>query len=264
MTVDAQRPSVWSELATVKALKVDGLDVVFSAEPPPKKKAKTAPTVNTLLSPGRGMHMGIMIRNLRLAPSEVRTAILRVDDTTLSIDNLDKLKRYVPTDDETKLLREYGGEVAKLTASDQYVFEVMSIPRLSERLSCMLCRRKLDMEIEELKPDIVILRAAARELRESPKLKILLSVSRTLSSLPHPADDAADGSEHWQHDECLDVPRRSGRLQARNARDLEGHEGHSGQHCHSYAPALSRQVNPAVRPVRAQLPRGDAARRSSF
>ena len=54
----------------------------------------------------------------------------------------------------------------------------MSIPRLSERLECMLYRRKLDLEIEEIRPELNILRNASQELRNSSKFKQILQVYR--------------------------------------------------------------------------------------
>lgn len=73
---------------------------------------------------------------------------------------------------------------------------MLVIPRLAERLSCMLLRRRLELEMEEvslapaspepdrtdvtssqIKPDLTILRSAADELRHSSKFKQILSVS---------------------------------------------------------------------------------------
>ena len=54
----------------------------------------------------------------------------------------------------------------------------MTIPRLSERLECMLYRRKLDLEIEEIRPELNILRNASQELRNSSKFKQILQVYR--------------------------------------------------------------------------------------
>lgn len=54
---------------------------------------------------------------------------------------------------------------------------MITIPRLSERCSCLLYRRRLNLEQEELKPDLTMLRTAADELRASVKFKTVLSVS---------------------------------------------------------------------------------------
>jgi hypothetical protein len=52
----------------------------------------------------------------------------------------------------------------------------MTIPRLAERLDCMLFRRKLELDIEEIRPELTILRNASRELISSTKFKQLLQV----------------------------------------------------------------------------------------
>lgn len=57
------------------------------------------------------------------------------------------------------------------------IFEqIMIIPRLGERLGCMIYRRKLEMDMEELKPELTILRSAADELKNSGAFKKLLAV----------------------------------------------------------------------------------------
>lgn len=52
----------------------------------------------------------------------------------------------------------------------------MTIPRLAERLDCMLYRRKLDLDIAEIRPELNILRNASHELRTSKKFKQILQV----------------------------------------------------------------------------------------
>jgi diaphanous 1 len=52
----------------------------------------------------------------------------------------------------------------------------MTIPRLSGRLECMQYRWKLDLDIEEVRPDLNILRNVSRELRGSVKFKQTLQV----------------------------------------------------------------------------------------
>lgn len=58
----------------------------------------------------------------------------------------------------------------------------MNIPRLSERLECMAYRRKLELELAEVKPDLDMVRNAGAEVRNSERLKKVLSV-RLICSL---------------------------------------------------------------------------------
>ena len=66
--------------------------------------------------------------------------------------------------------------------SDSSVTQISTIPRLSERLECMLYRRKLELEVEEIRPDMQIIRDASKDLRSSERFKVVLQVRRSTSS----------------------------------------------------------------------------------
>jgi len=93
------------------------------------------------------------------------------------------------------------GDVSKLAKADQYFDQVrynvlvdvigrnhfhfckiMDIPRLAERLECMQLRRRLDLDIEEIRPDLNILRNASRELRSSLRFKQTLQIILVLGN----------------------------------------------------------------------------------
>jgi diaphanous 1 len=61
--------------------------------------------------------------------------------------------------------------------------QISTIPRLSQRLECMLYRRKLELEVEEIRPDMQTIRDACKDLRCSEKFKVVLQVRRLLPSL---------------------------------------------------------------------------------
>ena len=65
--------------------------------------------------------------------------------------------------------------------------QIMGIPRLSERLECMLYRRKIDQDIEEIRPELHILREASRELQASERFKQILKVVISPMTSPLPA-----------------------------------------------------------------------------
>lgn len=55
------------------------------------------------------------------------------------------------------------------------------IPRLPQRLECMLYRRKLELEVEEIRPDMQTVRDACKDLRGSERFKVVLQVRWLLS-----------------------------------------------------------------------------------
>lgn len=53
----------------------------------------------------------------------------------------------------------------------------MSIPRLSQRMECMIFRQRFELDVEEIRPDLKTVRDACRELRTSQLFKRTLQVS---------------------------------------------------------------------------------------
>jgi diaphanous 1 len=55
----------------------------------------------------------------------------------------------------------------------------MDVPRIADRLKCMIYRRRLELDVEEIRPELDILHSASRELKTSQKFKRVLQVSPT-------------------------------------------------------------------------------------
>ncbi|GAA5859773.1 hypothetical protein JCM1840_006447 [Sporobolomyces johnsonii] len=172
-------PSVWAEddIAPLELLDLEkefeiGAPLIRTVQTDNKLKKKKE--VSTLLGMTRAQNIAIMLARIRLSHAAIRDAILLIDDAKLSVDSLKAIKHHAPNLDEIETLRSFDGDLSTLAVADQYFSEIIVFPRLSERLSCMLYRRRLEIDMEELKPDLTILRAAADELKQSAKFKKLL------------------------------------------------------------------------------------------
>ncbi|KAJ8455460.1 hypothetical protein ONZ51_g12454 [Trametes cubensis] len=121
----------------------------------------------------RANNVAIMLSRIKIGLADIRKALLELDDSKLSIDDLRAIGRQLPTAEEMTRLKDFG-DLNKLAKADQYFGHVMTIPRLSQRLECMLYRRKLELEVEEIRPDLDVVHKASRELRSSPKFKRVL------------------------------------------------------------------------------------------
>jgi diaphanous 1 len=54
--------------------------------------------------------------------------------------------------------------------------QVIDIPKITDRLRCMIYRRRLELDIEEIRPDLDILHSASRELKTSQRFRRVLQV----------------------------------------------------------------------------------------
>ena len=52
----------------------------------------------------------------------------------------------------------------------------MDLPRITDRLRCMIYRRRLELDVEEIRPELDILHSASRELKASQRFKRVLQV----------------------------------------------------------------------------------------
>ncbi|PVF96346.1 FH2-domain-containing protein [Serendipita vermifera] len=131
--------------------------------------------VTTLLDITRANNIAIMLSRIKLSNGEIRQSLLEIDDSKLSTDDLKAISKQLPTQEELGRIRDFG-DLSKLAKADQYFGELMHIPRLSERLDCLIYRRKLELELAELKPDLDMVRNAGAEVKGSKKLKQVLGV----------------------------------------------------------------------------------------
>lgn len=144
-----------------------GVNTTASAIAEKKKNA-------SLLNVNRANNIAIMLSRIKLTYPEIRIALMEILDHKLSIENLKAIKQYVPGSDEIEIIKEYDGEFESLGNAERFYKEIMDIPRLSERLLSMIFRRRLEIEVSELKPELDVLRWTIEELKSSRKLRSLL------------------------------------------------------------------------------------------
>ncbi|KAF8945986.1 hypothetical protein BGZ47_001547 [Haplosporangium gracile] len=128
----------------------------------------------SLFNVNRANNIAIMLSRIKMTYPEIRTALMEILDDKLSIENLKAIKQYVPTGDEIELIKEFDGDFESLGHADKFYREIHDIPRLSERVSSMIFRRRLEIDVGELKPEMDVLRLTIEELHSSRRLKSLL------------------------------------------------------------------------------------------
>ena len=150
-----------------------------------------------------------MLSRIKLNLEEIRRALLDVDDSKLTLDDLRVISRQLPTPEEVgsahpfcNILdedsldhqdqglrgRRETGQIRSIFRSGRWcpytwslevissATQISTIPRLSQRLECMLYRRKLELEVEEIRPDMQTVRDACKDLRGSERFKTILQV----------------------------------------------------------------------------------------
>lgn len=184
--------TVWNDMpeASVDVTgEIERIDELFAigskpvAAPPDAKQTGRKANPTTLLDLTRAQNVSIVLTRIKVPFAEVRMALLQCDESKLSVDNLKSIKSCLPTTEELELVRDYDGDVGALSKADQFFKEMLGIPRLSERLACMVYMRKFELDLEELKPDLRILKHAADEMNASAKFRKVLHTVLTIGNV---------------------------------------------------------------------------------
>ncbi|KAG8791741.1 hypothetical protein FRC16_000311 [Serendipita sp. 398] len=178
ITLNAARSTVWND-PTISSVTLDlkELEDTFTVDTSKSKVVSKESikyqAVTTLLDISRANNVAIMLARIKLSNEGIKQALLEIDDSKLTSDDLKSICRQLPTAEEIVRLRDFG-DLGKLAKADQYFGQIMVIPRLAERLDSMIYRRKIELDIAEIKPDLEMVRHAAVEVKGSVKLKQVL------------------------------------------------------------------------------------------
>lgn len=129
--------------------------------------------VTSLLDITRANNVAIMLSRFRKGYSVIRHTLLDLDSSQLSIDDLKVISKQLPTPDEITRIKEFG-DVSRLAKADQYFSEIMTIPRLPQRLECMMFRLRFELDVNEIRPELKTVHDACGELRSSERFKATL------------------------------------------------------------------------------------------
>uniref|UniRef100_A0A8C7WI59 Formin like 2 n=1 Tax=Oncorhynchus mykiss TaxID=8022 RepID=A0A8C7WI59_ONCMY len=104
------------------------------------KIIQKGPNKVALLDANRAKNMAITLRKVGKAPEEICKAIQLFDLRTLSVDYVECLMRFLPTENEVKIMRQYEKErkpVEALTDEDRFMMHFSKIERLMQKMTIM-------------------------------------------------------------------------------------------------------------------------------
>uniref|UniRef100_A0A8C2FRJ4 Formin-like 1a n=1 Tax=Cyprinus carpio TaxID=7962 RepID=A0A8C2FRJ4_CYPCA len=183
--------TVFSELndeQLLGELNMDGFAEVFrtKAQGPPAdlsklkvKVAEKAPSKVSLLEANKAKNLAITLRKGGMSPNDICTAIERYDQQSLSLDFLELLERFIPSEYEMKLLQNYekeGRPLEDLSEEDRFISRFGKIPRLAQRINTLTFMGNFPESMKRLQPQIDAIIAASVSLKSSSKLKKMLEI----------------------------------------------------------------------------------------
>lgn len=247
--------TVWAEPRPGFQLNTDDLVATFGVDITPTPSQLMNPSrkknVTTVLDISRANNIAIMLSRFKNNYSTIRCALLDLDSSRLSIDDLRAISKHLPTSEEIARIRDFG-DVTKLAKSDQYFSEIITIPRLAQRLECMIFRLRFELDVSEIRPDLKTIRDACKELRSSARFKTALQAILTIGNALN--QSTFRGGAHGFRLEAL--------LKMKDTKTVK-----SGADCPTLLHYISRvfiRADPKLTLFMEELPSVEAAARVSF
>ncbi|XP_035679128.1 formin-like protein 18 [Branchiostoma floridae] len=125
-----------------------------------KKKAKL------LLDSKMAHNLAIFLTGFKVGPGEFTNKLLIIgeEEGGLTMEQINTLRRFLPTSEEQELFRSYQGERSELESTDRFMLEMCSVPMVEIRLDLLMVMAELPEQIQDLTPTIHTTLGACQEL----------------------------------------------------------------------------------------------------
>ncbi|XP_038830890.1 formin-like protein 1 [Salvelinus namaycush] len=143
------------------------------------KVAQKTPSKVSLLEPNRAKNLAITLRKGGMAASDICTSIETYNQEALSLDFLELLERFIPSEYEVKLIQNYerdGRPLDELPEEDRFMVRFGKIPRLPQRISTLTFMGNFPESIHLIQPQLNAIIAASMSIKSSSKLKKILEI----------------------------------------------------------------------------------------
>eukprot|EP01096_Ripella_sp_DP13-Kostka_P013863 TRINITY_DN6107_c0_g1_i1.p1 TRINITY_DN6107_c0_g1~~TRINITY_DN6107_c0_g1_i1.p1 ORF type:complete len:508 (+),score=280.38 TRINITY_DN6107_c0_g1_i1:1-1524(+) len=155
------------------------------------KAADEKKRFDNMLDLKRSNNICIMLSHLKMSPAAVRNAILSMDEQVLTIERLNQLIKNAPTSEEQELLEAYKGDISELGKAEQFLIQILKVPRVTERLKLLLFKQTFPDRIADLISNLSVLKDACDTVVRSDNLKkvleVVLAVGNFLNYSPNKA-----------------------------------------------------------------------------
>uniref|UniRef100_A0A668ST36 Formin-like protein 3 n=1 Tax=Oreochromis aureus TaxID=47969 RepID=A0A668ST36_OREAU len=149
------------------------------------KVAHKAANKVTLLDANRSKNLAITLRKANKTTEEICKAIEKFDLKALPVDFVECLMRFLPTEAEVKVLRQYERErrpLDQLAEEDRFMLLFSKIERLTQRMNIITFVGNFADNVNMLTPQLNAIIAASGSIKSAPKLKRMLEIILALGN----------------------------------------------------------------------------------
>ncbi|KAJ8528151.1 hypothetical protein K7X08_021843 [Anisodus acutangulus] len=127
-----------------------------------------------LIDHRRAYNCEIMLSKVKIPLHDMLTSVLALEDSALDIDQVETLIKFCPTKEEMEVLKGYKEQKEKLDRCEQFMSELMQVPRIESKLRVFSFTIQFQSQISELRSNLNIVNSVTDQIRGSSKLKRIL------------------------------------------------------------------------------------------
>ncbi|EEY69379.1 formin-homology 2 domain-containing protein [Phytophthora infestans T30-4] len=135
-----------------------------------------SPKVVFLIDRARSNNISIIVKQFKMSNAALRVAIMKMDAEVLTLDRVQGLIKILPTDEEIAAITGFSGDPTTLNGAELVLKELITVPRLKQRLSALETKHQFPGLVRDLQTKINKIRVASNEIGQSSELKTILLV----------------------------------------------------------------------------------------
>ncbi|KAF8115617.1 hypothetical protein N665_0025s0085 [Sinapis alba] len=127
-----------------------------------------------LIDKKKSYNTEIMLSKVKMPLPDMPDAILKMDDTVLDIDLIEKFIKLCPTKEDMERLKEYTGDETRLGKCEKFFLELMKVTRVESKLKVFSYKIHFNTQVTELKESLEVVKSVCKEVKDSEKLKEIM------------------------------------------------------------------------------------------
>jgi len=176
------KETLWEEVNDEQVeLDIDFLEREFAAKkaaiPSGELKKEDDPRAKmikvSLLPAEKTKNMEIVLGKLKMSNSKVKDALNQMDDTVLTINNIESLINIVPTEEEIKTVEAFDGDIELLGNPERFSLEISKISGFKERLLGIKFVKTYEEIVKELTTKLDKINGILEKIPKDKKFKAL-------------------------------------------------------------------------------------------
>jgi len=188
ISINEIKHTVYNKLGVIEIDFWDEIEIPFASKPALVKKESKVKVVK-IIPDQKSQNIEMFLKNNKMKSEEIKKAVIQLDGKFLNDLTLKFLIDNCPTAEEIATLHEYlekEPDHTKLRISEQFIFELSSIPNLKERLEAVRFQMQFNIELNDIRRSIESLKNATSQVKNSDKfakvMEIILNVGNFLNS----------------------------------------------------------------------------------